>query len=83
MKEGTNIDELTGARSADQARALADDLSGAASRVVGEPGHAQYGMEQVASNFKRALDRSTAEQPLATFALAAVVGFVFGVLWKA
>ena len=40
-------------------------------------------IEEVSRNFKEALDQSVEEQPLATFALAAVLGFMLGVLWKA
>jgi ElaB/YqjD/DUF883 family membrane-anchored ribosome-binding protein len=41
------------------------------------------GMQAVTSNFKRALDRSLHNDPMATLAMAAVVGFVLGAIWKA
>lgn len=37
----------------------------------------------VAGNFQTAIDRSVAEQPLTTLALAIAAGFVLGALWKA
>jgi ElaB/YqjD/DUF883 family membrane-anchored ribosome-binding protein len=58
-------------------------LSDAATQAVNQAHEAQYGVKQVGSNFKRAIDKSTADQPVATLALAAVVGFVLGALWKA
>jgi ElaB/YqjD/DUF883 family membrane-anchored ribosome-binding protein len=39
-------------------------------------------MQEVASNMKTALDRSVKDQPMATLAVAAVVGFVLGAIWK-
>src|SRR5262245_46218894 len=39
-------------------------------------------MQEVAGHFKGAVDRSVTEQPMATLAMAAVVGFVLGALWK-
>jgi ElaB/YqjD/DUF883 family membrane-anchored ribosome-binding protein len=39
-------------------------------------------VQEVAGNFKGAVDRSVKDQPMATLAMAAVVGFVLGALWK-
>jgi hypothetical protein len=33
-------------------------------------------------NFKGAVDRSLRQQPMATLAAAAMLGFVLGALWK-
>jgi hypothetical protein len=41
------------------------------------------GMREVKSNFKRALDRSLHNDPMATLAMAAIVGFALGAIWKA
>ena len=41
------------------------------------------GMQAVTGNFKRALDRSLHDDPMATLAMAAIVGFVLGAIWKA
>jgi hypothetical protein len=40
-------------------------------------------MQAVTSNLKRALDRSLHDDPMATLAMAAIVGFVLGTIWKA
>jgi ElaB/YqjD/DUF883 family membrane-anchored ribosome-binding protein len=37
---------------------------------------------EVAGNFKKAVDKSVKDQPMATLAMAAAVGFVLGALWK-
>jgi hypothetical protein len=41
------------------------------------------GVRVVTGNFKRALDRSLDDDPMATLATAAIVGFVLGAIWKA
>ena len=41
------------------------------------------GAGEVAGNFKGAVDKSVKDQPMATLALAAAVGFVLGAIWKA
>jgi ElaB/YqjD/DUF883 family membrane-anchored ribosome-binding protein len=40
------------------------------------------GAGEVAGNVKRAVDKSVKDQPMATLAMAAAVGFVLGALWK-
>jgi len=42
----------------------------------------ETGAGEVAGNLKGAVDKSVKEQPMATLALAAAVGFVLGALWK-
>jgi ElaB/YqjD/DUF883 family membrane-anchored ribosome-binding protein len=44
----------------------------------------QYGekAEDVAREFRPFVERSLSEQPMATLAAAAVIGFVLGALWK-
>ncbi|MEZ5816420.1 MAG: hypothetical protein R3D44_05000 [Hyphomicrobiaceae bacterium] len=39
-------------------------------------------VEQVATNFKSATEKSVRDQPMTTLAVAAAVGFVLGALWK-
>jgi hypothetical protein len=41
------------------------------------------GLQVVTSNFKHALDRSLHADPMATLAMASIVGFVLGAIWKA
>ena len=38
--------------------------------------------QEVASNLKGAVDNSIKEQPMATLAMVAVLGFVLGAIWK-
>ena len=53
-----------------------------ASRVAEQGREAGERVQEVAGNFKGAVDRSVKDQPMATLAMAAVVGFVLGALWK-
>jgi hypothetical protein len=39
-------------------------------------------MQEVAGNFKGALDKSIKDQPMATLAGVAIVGFILGAIWK-
>lgn len=39
-------------------------------------------LEAVGGNIKSAVDKSVTEQPMATLAVAAALGFVIGALWK-
>ena len=39
-------------------------------------------IQEVAGNVKGAVDKSIKDQPMATLAAVAVVGFVLGALWK-
>ncbi len=70
----TSVDEMKGkAKQAyDEASERAQDVAGQARQQVGE----------VAGNVKSAIDKSVKEQPIATLAMAAAVGFVIGALWK-
>lgn len=54
-----------------------------ASNVVRQAGLAGEGLQEVAENFKTAIDRSIRDQPMATLAIAAMAGFVIGAIWKA
>ena len=40
------------------------------------------GVQEVANNFKTALDRSVNKQPIATLLVAGLAGFVLGAIWK-
>jgi ElaB/YqjD/DUF883 family membrane-anchored ribosome-binding protein len=44
----------------------------------------EYGekAQEAARNFKPFLEKSMKEQPIATLAVASVIGFVLGALWK-
>ena len=58
----------------------AEDVGG---RVAQQGKLAGQGMQEVAGNFKGAMDKSIRDQPMATLALAAIAGFVLGTIWKA
>lgn len=69
-KAGQKLDEAIG--SAESAATAVAHQGREASERVGE----------VAGNFKSALDRSVKDQPIATLAVAAALGFVIGAIWK-
>lgn len=52
-------------------------------RSVAEHGReAGERVQEVAGNFKSAVDKSVKDQPMATLAVVAALGFVLGALWK-
>jgi ElaB/YqjD/DUF883 family membrane-anchored ribosome-binding protein len=69
-----SIDDIKGKakQTFDEASDRAQEMAGQARQQVGE----------VAGNVKTAIDRSVKDQPIATLAMAAAVGFVLGALWK-
>jgi len=69
-------------RATDQFSKTADQAERMANRIAEQGREASERMQEVAGNFKGALDKSIKEQPMATLAIAAVVGFVLGALWK-
>ena len=69
-------------KAADQFSKAADQAEGVASRVAEQGREAGERMQEVAGNFKGALDKSIKDQPMATLAGAAIVGFVLGAIWK-
>lgn len=69
-------------KASEQLRHYADRAEEAAGRVAERGRDAGERMQDVAGNFKGAVDKSVKEQPMATLALAAIAGFVLGALWK-
>jgi ElaB/YqjD/DUF883 family membrane-anchored ribosome-binding protein len=69
-------------RAQEQLKGMADRASGAAGRVAEHGREAGERMQDVAGNFKGAVDKSVRDQPMATLALAAIAGFVLGAMWK-
>lgn len=69
-------------KAADQFSKVADQTEGVANRLVEHGREAGERMQEVSVNMKRALDTSLKDQPMATLAIAAVVGFVIGAIWK-
>ena len=64
----------------DQAKKVAGQVEGYASEAMDKL--RDTGAGEVAGNIKGAVDKSVKDQPMATLALAAVVGFVLGAIWK-
>lgn len=69
-------------KATEQLNRTAERAESVANRVAGQGREAGERMQEVASNFKGALDKSVRDQPMATIAAAAIVGFVLGALWK-
>jgi len=69
-------------KATDQFGKVADQAERMASRVSEQGREAGERMQEVAGNFRGALDKSIKDQPMATLASAAIVGFVLGALWK-
>jgi ElaB/YqjD/DUF883 family membrane-anchored ribosome-binding protein len=81
---GSASDKMTDLKdkAKDQFGKAADQAEGMASRVADQGREAGERVQEVAGNLKGALDKSVKDQPMATLAGAAVVGFVLGALWK-
>ena len=69
-------------KAADQFSKAADQVEGAASRVAEQGREAGERMQEVAGNFKGALDKSIKDQPMSTLAGVAILGFILGAIWK-
>ena len=69
-------DQATG-----QIKKVAEQVEGYASDTMDKL--RDTGAGEVAGNLKGAVDKSVKDQPMATLALAAAVGFVLGAIWKA
>jgi ElaB/YqjD/DUF883 family membrane-anchored ribosome-binding protein len=83
MKEkATDQFERFADKATDQFKNVADQAENIANRAMEHGRDAQERVQEVAGNFKGAVDRSVKDQPMATLAMAAAVGFVLGALWK-
>ena len=69
-------------KATDQLGRVADQAEGMANRLAEQGRDAGERVQEVAGNVKGALDRSLKDQPMATLAMAAVLGFVLGAIWK-
>jgi ElaB/YqjD/DUF883 family membrane-anchored ribosome-binding protein len=65
-------------KATEQFSKVADQTEGVATRLAEQGREAQ----EVSGNMKRALETSLKDQPITTLAMAAVVGFVIGAIWK-
>jgi ElaB/YqjD/DUF883 family membrane-anchored ribosome-binding protein len=69
-------------KATDQFNDIAEQAERVANRVAEQGREVSEGIQEVAGNFKGAVDKSVKLQPMATLAMAAVMGFVLGALWK-
>lgn len=61
---------------------VADQVESAV-KTIAERGREVGGdVQQVAGNIKSAVDSSVKDQPMATLAVAAALGFLLGAIWK-
>lgn len=81
-EKATDQFERMADKTAEKFRSMADQAEGVATRVAEQGREAGERVQEVAGNFKGAVDRSVKDQPMATLAMAAAVGFVLGALWK-
>ena len=69
-------------KTGDQLGKVADQVESAARTVVEHGREVGDNVQKVAGNLKSAVDSSVKDQPMATLAIAAALGFVLGALWK-
>ena len=69
-------------KAADQFKRVADRAEGIAGSAADQVREVGDRAGEVAGNFKSAVAKSVKDQPMATLATAAAVGFVLGALWK-
>jgi ElaB/YqjD/DUF883 family membrane-anchored ribosome-binding protein len=69
-------------KATDQFGRVAESVEGVASKVAEHGRDAGERVQQVAGNMKSAVDKSVKDQPMATLAVVAALGFVLGALWK-
>jgi ElaB/YqjD/DUF883 family membrane-anchored ribosome-binding protein len=81
-EKATDQFERMADKTAEKFKSMADQAEGVAGRVAEQGREAGERMQEVAGNFKGAVDKSVKDQPMATLAASAVVGFVLGALWK-
>jgi ElaB/YqjD/DUF883 family membrane-anchored ribosome-binding protein len=69
-------------KAAEQLSRAKEQTQDLANRAADQGREASRQMQEVAGNFKGAIDKSIKDQPMATLAVATFVGFVVGALWK-
>jgi ElaB/YqjD/DUF883 family membrane-anchored ribosome-binding protein len=69
-------------KATDQFSRAADTMEGVATRLTEQGRAAGEQVQEVAGNIKGAVDKSVKDQPMATLAVVAALGFVLGALWK-
>jgi len=79
-EKATDQFEKMADKATDQFRSVADKTEDVANRVAEQGREVGERVQEVAGNFKSAVDRSVKDQPMATLAMVAIVGFVLGAL---
>jgi ElaB/YqjD/DUF883 family membrane-anchored ribosome-binding protein len=83
MKEKTTGQfEKLADKATDTFKSAADGAENVANRVMEQGREVGENLQEVAGNIKGAVNRSVKDQPMATLAMVAVMGFVLGALWK-
>ena len=77
-------DTLSGIKdkATDAFASAADRAEKVANRVADQGREVGENFQEVAGNMKHAIDKSVKDQPMATLAVAAAVGFILGAIWK-
>ncbi len=81
-EKATSQFEKLADKATDQFNDIAEQAESVANRVAEQGREVGERVQEVAGHFKGAVDKSVKHQPMATLAMAAVMGFVLGVLWK-
>ena len=69
-------------KASEQLGNVADHVESAVKTMADRGREAGENMQNVAGNIKSAVDTSVKDQPMATLAIAAALGFVLGAVWK-
>ena len=80
-RPGSRTEDLVD-KGAEQFKKVAERVEGYASGAADQMREVSDRTGEVAGNFKKAVDKSVKDQPMATLAMAVAVGFVLGALWK-
>lgn len=80
-KPGDPIEAMAGAAT-EKLRDVADKAEKMVSDAAQHGREAGENVQNVADNFKGAVEKSLKDQPMTTLAAAALVGFLVGALWK-
>ena len=81
-EQATEQFERIAEKATDKVRDFADQAERFAGRAAEQSREMGNQVQEVAGNLKGAVKKSVNDQPLATLAIVAVLGFVLGALWK-
>lgn len=81
-EKATDQFEKLAEKATDQFGKVADTVESVTTKTAAQGREAGQQVQEVAGNIKGAVDKSVKDQPMATLALVAALGFVLGALWK-